>query len=163
MPDYLRLARELRAKANYVPPPGSSLTAVGPEEKAALLAKARELEDKHKLSSPFTDDTTVTSRDGFTFYGTSPYPYPYGSPEWEAWAEGIRKERQAQAQKIAEDLAKNQWKWNSEYYDRFGNPKPQRGDDYDDIMEETYKYDPQGEDEDYGYDEAFGEQRDHSE
>lgn len=151
MPDYLRLARELRAKANYVPPPASGLTAVGPEEKAALLAKAREFEAKHAEAvtqySRFTDDTTVTSRDGRP---------PYGTRDWDEWFEVMKNIRKAQAERIAEDLQRNQWRWNSEYYDQDGKPKPQRSPDYDDIMEETYKYDP-GEDEDYGYDEAFGE------
>lgn len=144
MPDYLAKARALRAKA--------ADPVVPPAESAALLEKARELEAKYRNgSSPFTNDTTVTGRDGFTFFGVP----PFGSPEWDKWAEAIRKERQAQAQRVADDLLRNQWRWNTEYYDQFGRPRPQRSPDHDDIMEETYKFDPEDdpEDEDYGYDE----------
>jgi hypothetical protein len=107
MPDYLRQARDLRAKANYVPPPGSGLAAVGAEEKAALLAKAEELERKYAPPppppsppggyNPFyrnpnsrdTDDTTVTNRSGQRYttyqgptYGRAPYIDPNLAGYW---------------------------------------------------------------------------------
>lgn len=132
MPDYLKLARDLRAKAEYVPPPGSGLAPVGPEEKAALLAKAKELEVKYgNFNSPFTDDTIVTSRDG----------------RWSTVdIERIRRERAERAWKIANDLLRSQFLWNSEYYYPDGTPKPQ----------EPAEPDPPKEDEDYGY-ETFTE------
>ena len=122
MRDYARIARALRAKA--------ADPVVPPAERAALLEKATELETKYRnANSRFTDDTTTTSRDGFP---------AYGSPEWTIWAESFNAERRRHAQKIAEDLARNQWRWNNGGFD-------------DDYMEDTYKYEP--EDEDAGYDE----------
>jgi hypothetical protein len=142
VPDYLAKARALRAKA--------ADPAVPAAERRALLDKATELESKYRNpSSSFTFDTIITGRDGIP-------PWSSG-PAWDAWAEAIRNARKTQAEKIAEDLRNNQWRWNSEYYDRFGNPKPYVDPDLDDVYEEDYRYDPE-EDEDEGYDEAYGEE-----
>lgn len=122
MPDYLRKARALRAKAAdpVVPAP----------EAKALLEKAAELEAKYRNSnSPFTDETTVTSRDGRP---------SYGSPLYEAWVDAMNIRRQAQAQKIAEDLLENQWMWNTEYYDKDGKPRPTEADEDEDYGYETF-------------------------
>lgn len=111
-----------------------------PAEAAACREKARKIMEKHlqpsyrSSNSPFTDDTIVTGRDG--------YP-AYGSPAWDAWVKTMRAQRQAASARVAEDLLKNQWRWNSEYYDRNGNPRPTQADTDEDYVEDTYAYDPE--------------------
>lgn len=161
MPDYLQLARDLRAKAAYKPPPGSSLEAVGAEEAAALIAKAEELERKYgNPNSRLTNDTVTTSRDGHTMtyheFISSLYRFhaegngrysPYNAPPRN---EAEYERRRQQSERIAEDLLKNQYRWNDKYYDEEGNPKPQTPDEAT-IVEEQYAYAP-NEDEDEDYD-----------
>jgi hypothetical protein len=127
MPDYLAKARQLRVKA--------ADPAVPKPEREALEKKARELETKYgKVNFPFTDDTTVTDRSGgaegdlFTngawiYY---PKPDPMNRATATYWAEYLQK------------LAENQWQWNTEYYDKDGNPRVQEEED---IVEEEYRYD----------------------
>jgi hypothetical protein len=140
--DYLAAAKAFRAKAAATP---------YPEEAKTLLAKAAELEAKYgNRSSPSANDTTTTSRSG---------QWDYSNTEYLAWAEAIRRHRQAEAMRVAEDLLKNQWRWNREYYDQNGNPfdtGPNPNPDPDDLIAEEYKTDP--EDEDYGYDIFEGEE-----
>lgn len=132
MPDYAAKARALRAKA--------ADPVVPDVERRALLEKARELEAKYgNANSPFTNDTTVLGRDGRP---------PYGSPGWYTWVEVQRMYRQQQATQTAEDLAREQWRWNTEYYDIHGNPRRNEADTDDDYLEETYAW----EDEDANYD-----------
>ncbi len=110
MPDYAQKARALRAKA--------ADPVVTESERNSLLAKARELEAKYgNRSSPFTNHTTVTSRDGRPSGGYQP-----SDQYWVDYMEG---------------LVRNQWRWNSEYYDRGGNPVHE---DEDSMYEEAYKY-----------------------
>lgn len=120
MPDYAQKARALRAKA---------ADPVVPEaERQALLEKAAELEAKYsKPNSPFTDQTTVTSRDGF------------GKSAYDLWVEAQNRIRYEQARKVAEDLLKNQWIWNSEYYDRNGKPHANEADT-DNVEDYGYKW-----------------------
>lgn len=123
--DYQETIRALRAKAND--------RATGPDERAALLAKANEMEAKYGNSnSGSTDDTTIFSRDGRGRWvpWTPPVPAPTHTAEF--WREYLT------------NLAARQWMWNTEYYDRDGNPvtKP----DVDNIYEEEYRYEPEEED-----------------
>lgn len=136
--DYTGKARALRAKA--------ADHAVTPEERKILLAKAEELEAKYgKQSSPITDDTTTTSRDGrynpFAYRGghfewtwdVPPQPRPFDQEEWQ------RRNRAAWEQLW--NLHRSQEQWN-------------RPHDEDVIYEEKYKYEPGDEldeDEDEGY------------
>lgn len=122
MPDYLRLARELRAKADYVPPLGSGLQPVGEAERAALLAKAGELEARYRNSSSrSTDQTIPVGAFGFTV-------------NWPTETEVQRQARYAESMRQTWDLYQRQHQWNKE----------------EDIVEEDYQHEP--EDEDYGYD-----------
>lgn len=122
--DNLDRARKLRAKA--------ADPAVPPAEAKTLREKAAELEAKErKLNSPPTDNTSATGFGNHPEYGTTP---------WEEWAKTFNDARLRKAQQVAQDLLKNQWRWNSEYYDENGKPY---GPDVDDIMEEDYKYEPE--------------------
>jgi hypothetical protein len=136
VPDYARTARLLRAKAADPVVPDA--------ERQALLEKAQDLETRYSNGKPSTiNDTTVTSHDGRSY-----------RPEPQSWYSQHRY-----SQQVLFDLLKNQWQWNTEYYDRNGTPKP-AGPTADDLYEETYKYadnDPEDEDEDYGYDLFEGE------
>lgn len=116
--DYLETARKLRAKAADPVVPDT--------ERQALLERATDLEARYsKPKSPSTDDTTVTDS-GFNIRwapGTKP---PTSRPFYPTtdYREVLRR------------LAKNQWMWNTQYYDRYGNPRrPQ-----EDIVEEDYRY-----------------------
>lgn len=126
MPDYHAKIIALRAKA-------ADPTVTAAESKT-LSDKANELEEKYgKPSSPSTDDTVTTSRDGRPFaWWDGPQGYrattvPPSKESWEAvW-----------------DLFHRQYQWN----------KPP---DEADLVEENYQYD-KNEDEDYGYDMQEGE------
>ncbi len=115
MPDYAAKARALRRKAaDPVTTPG---------ERESLLAKARELEAKYPDAKggyfSFTiQDTTITSRDGRPSGGYTPSDA--------FWTEYMER------------LVRNQWQWNSEYYNRDGSPVVP---DEDAMYEEAYKYD----------------------
>jgi hypothetical protein len=132
--DNLDRARKLRAKA-------ADLNATTPAEREMLLEKARELEAKHrKLNPPPTDNTTTFTGDSFWLHGAP--PPKYSSTEWNEAADTLNDARMKRAAKIAQDLLDNQWRWNTEYYDKDGNPVQARPD-VDDIYEEDYKYEPE--------------------
>lgn len=128
--DHLATIRALRAKA--------ADPAVTPDEAKALTEKADELAEKYgNPSSPPTDDTTVTSRDGF--WTPPSYMYdPDGTFNPFRRPPGFTDPQAAsKAWETLRDLHKNQHKWN-------------RPPDEADLVEEDYQSDP--EDEDYGYD-----------
>jgi hypothetical protein len=145
--DYLRTARLLRAKA---------ADPVVPEtERRALLDRAEKLEAKYrKPNSPPTDNTATSTgppTGPFSYNSTFVY-WDFPGPDGKTpppTDEDLRK-----YWVVLQDLLKNQWMWNTEYYDKDGNPRPQP--DVDDIYEEDYKYD-EDDDEDYGYN-LFGEE-----
>jgi hypothetical protein len=121
--DYGETIRALRAKA--------ADKAVTPEEAKILREKADELEAKHgNVNSPFTDDTTTTSRDG-RYWEYAPYNVFYPKPE----TEEARRARWQEAYRQTWDLFLRQNMW---------NPPPE-----EDIVEEGWQDAP---DEDYGYD-----------
>lgn len=94
--------------------PGSGTTDA---ERKLANDKADELERKYgKLNSPATD-TKIT---GVSYHGTRTFQDAFD---------------------ILERLLNDQWQWNDQYYDRHGNPRPNRADE-DDLYEEAYKYDP---------------------
>jgi hypothetical protein len=118
--DLLDRARKLRAKA--------ADPAVPKPERDALIEKAKELESRHRNLNPPPANQTIP-----------PTPGTFGTPDWEEVARVFNDARMRRAAKIAQDLLDNQWKWNTEYYDKEGNPK-QPGPDLDDIIDEDYKY-----------------------
>jgi Protein of unknown function (DUF2786) len=126
MPDWPNIIRALRAQAAD---PG-----IGEAERAAFTEKADKLEAKYgNSSSPSTDDTTVTGRDGRWVRQPAGFR-PTADQEY--WDEYMR------------NIVKNQYQWNTKYYDKDGNPKPgYGGPDVDDLYEDEFKYD--GKEDDY--------------
>jgi hypothetical protein len=112
-----------------------------PEHEAALARdRLKAMEAKYGNSnSRSTDNTTTTNRSG-----QPGFRYRYGSPDWNAWADEYNAQRRKTAEQIAEELLRNQWIWNSEYYDMNGNPRPTEADNtnedefYDIFTEEDY-------------------------
>ena len=124
MPDYLRTARLLRAKAADPVVPDT--------ERQALLERADDLEKKYSNSSSrSTNDTTGTGTGPFTFTFT----YNMWQPRPETEAE--RRARYAESERQLRDLFNRQSAW---------NPPPWE----EDIVEKDFRHQP--EDEDYGYD-----------
>jgi hypothetical protein len=131
--DKLDRARKLRAKA-------ASPAVTAPEAKM-LREKAAELEAAYRKDNPPpTNHTTTFTGDSFWLRGGS--APKYDSKEWNEAADTLNDARMRQAAKIAKDLLDNQWRWNTEYYDKDGNPVQARPD-VDDIYEEDYKYEPE--------------------
>lgn len=124
--DLLDRARKLRAKA--------ADPAVPVPERALLVEKAKELEERYRKENPPLTNQTIP-----------PTPPRFGAPDWDEVAQVFHDVRMQRAAKIAQDLLDNQWRWNTEYYDRDGNPT-QPGPDVDDIYEEEYKYAEEDED-----------------
>lgn len=90
MPDYLRTARLLRAKAADPVVPDT--------ERRVLLEKAAELESKYRnRNSPSANDTTVIGRGGYT------------GPVDDYWTNFLRY---ADAMRQTEDLLRRQHQWN---------------------------------------------------
>lgn len=146
--DYAALVASLRRKA-------ADPVVLEPERRA-LLERAEAIEKNHPeavtASSRFTDDTTVTSRDGrynpftrpanwtWVYYDDGPFTKPNPKP-----GENPDFDRQTrEAWDTLWNLHRNQAQWN----------KPP---DTDDLYEEEYKY-GEDEDEDYGYDIYEGEE-----
>lgn len=139
--DYARIVRALRAKAD---------DPVVPEaEKRALRERADALEKKYvSVSSPITDDTTTTSRDGYVWTPPDYMRYMWQSDgRFNPFARppgyqnpGFDQRRYEEAVRQTENLLRNQHMWN----------KPP---DEDDLIADEFKHDPgPDDDEDYGYD-----------
>lgn len=124
MPDYVDKARKLRAKAA-----DPTVTA---EERESFMAKAREFEAKAiKQDSRFTDDTTVTGRDGRSYNERRPFVY---------WNSASHYGKAPQYSQESEDIL---------YRLFFMQPTWNRSSEDEDIIEEDYR---EQEDEEAGYD-----------
>lgn len=142
--DYQKIIAGLRRKA--------ADPALSAAEAKLYTDKANELEAKHvTVSSPFTNHTTTTGRDGRNswnydvqtspggFRFTRPNPPPGQDPEFDR--------RQRQAWDETWRLFHNQAQWNKPPVDE------------DDLIADEFKHDPgPGDDEDYGYDIFEGEE-----
>ena len=126
MTDYRARIKALRAL-------GAEGSGATDHERALANQRASELEAKHGIkteTSPITDDTTVTGRDGRR--------YPVYEGFWFRWtpppspeSEEVRRRRYEEAVRQTESLFKQQWQW---------NPPPD--EDEDSMYEEAYKYAP---------------------
>ncbi len=128
--DYYAMYAKLLQRAGHHGTPPAEAAAC--REKATEIMQKHLQPDTHNSHSPFTDQTAVTGRDGH------PWEPPFGTKLHDEWTDAVNKIRQQQAQRVAEDLAMNQWRWNTEYYDQHGNPKANEADL--DETEDKYTY-----------------------
>ena len=135
--DYLDIARKLRVLA--------ADRATPDEQRPALLKRAAELEEKYapkpNPTSPPTYDTIITNGIRIT-WAPGARPNTFTTDHRTPWPDGKLFDS------ILDELVKNQWMWNTEYYDRYGNPKPQTPKPEEDIVEEKWQYTGYDEDED---------------